>query len=105
MPYKDPAKRRASTREAVRRHRAGERKTAGKPLPELAELRYHTARDVLELLGDQVTALLADEALGTVERARAVGYLAGLLLRAVEAADVTERLEALEAALELREVA
>ena len=36
------------------------------------------------------------------ERARCVGYLAGVLLRAVEAAELTARLEALEGELKGR---
>jgi hypothetical protein len=36
----------------------------------------------MELLQEQVAALRADPGLGTVERARAIGYLAGLALQA-----------------------
>ena len=106
MPYRDPEKRRASVRESVRRNRAGvSGKPMRKPLPDLEELRFKTARDVLGLLNVQVDAVLDDEGLGSIERARTIAYLAGLLLRAVEASDLTARLEALEAALKLRSAA
>jgi hypothetical protein len=48
-----------------------------------------------------VLAAPAAEA-GTLEKARAVGYLAGLSLKAIEAGNLAARLEALEAALKLR---
>jgi len=96
MPYKNPEKQRAAVREAQRRRRAGERKARRETLPELAELRYQTARDVLELLSSQVQAVESDADLGTVERARCIGYLAGLLLRAVEQGDLEDRLAQLE---------
>ena len=41
-------------------------------------IRVQTARDVLELLGEQINALRADLSLGTVERARTLGSLAGM---------------------------
>lgn len=99
MPYRDPERRRASVREAVRRHRQARRgrKPESKPaLPELETLRFETARDVVLLLSGQVSAVLAEEELRTAERARVVGYLAGVLLRAVEIGDLAERLGAVE---------
>ena len=102
MPYKDPEKRHASVREAVARHKAaagGKPKTKPSPLPGLAELRFKTARDVLALVNGQVEALLAAPALHVVTRARCVGYLAALLMRAVEVGEIETRLEALEAAI------
>jgi len=101
MPYADPEKRRASVREAVRRHRQARRgrKPKSKPaLPELEELRFETARDVVRLLSGQVAAVLAEEEVRTTEKARVIGYLAGVLLRAVELGDLSERIAALERA-------
>lgn len=103
MPYKDPEKRRASVREAVRRHAAAGPKPRSKPLPELRELQYATARDVLTLLNDQVVAVKDAERLGTLEKARCIGYLASLLLRAIETGDFAERLAALEKLIEERD--
>jgi len=99
MPYANPEKRRAAVRESQRRRRAGNGKPSRQPLPELAELRYQTARDVLALLNSQVEKVEGDRKLGTVERARTIGYLATVLLRAVEQADVLERIAALEKAV------
>ena len=97
MPFKNPEKRRASVRESVRRHRAaGGCKPQRKPLPDLAELRLETARDVVEALRDEWSAVRRDKAVGTLERARVSGFLASVLLRAFEQVDLVERIEALE---------
>lgn len=103
MPYKDHEKRRAVVREAARRTRTGDRKPTRKPLPELSELRYQTARDVLALLNEQVAAVEGDDKTGTLEKARCIGYLASLLLRAIETGDFAERLAALEKLIEERD--
>jgi hypothetical protein len=102
VPYRDDERRKACVRESVARTRAAARgKPGGKPstLPSLAALRFKTARDVLRLLNSQVEALLEDEALDSVTRARALGYMAALLLRAVETGELEDRLTALEATL------
>jgi hypothetical protein len=57
---------------------------------------------VLALLEKQVAAVRGDEALTAVERARTIGYLAGIALKAIEAGDLAARIEGLEAALKLR---
>lgn len=66
------------------------------------EVRVQTARDVLALLEEQINLLRADLGLGTVERARTLGSLAGVALRAVETADLEARLAALESVLKMR---
>jgi hypothetical protein len=58
--------------------------------------------DVLELLAEQVNALRADADVDPAERARTVGLLAGLALRAMEARDLDQRLAAVERVLKLR---
>ncbi len=68
------------------------------PIP----FRLRTARDVLTLLEEQIGALRADETLSTVERARVLGYLARIALKAIEAGDLEARIEALEAVLKRR---
>ena len=101
MPFADPERRREYQRERARLRRAGRADAPVKAeLPE--PVRIKTARDVLELLAEQINALRADLSLGTVERARCLGGLAGVALRAVETADLEARLAALEAALNLR---
>lgn len=101
MPYRDPERRREYQRERARLLRAGRADAPVKAeLP--SPVRIQTARDVLELLGEQLNALRADPSLRTVERARALGGLAGVTLRAIETANLEARLAALETALNLR---
>lgn len=103
MPYRDPEQRRGYDREYKRTARAGGGPTPGQtrvPLP----FRMKTAADVLALLEEQVGAVRADDSLSTVERARTVGYLAGISLKAIEAGDLSARLEAVEAVLKGRRV-
>lgn len=101
MPFADPERRREYQRERARLRRAGRADAPVKAeLP--APVRIKTARDVLELLAEQINAVRADFSLGTLERARCLGGLSGVALRAVETADLEARLAALEAALNLR---
>ncbi len=98
MPYKDPEKRRVYQREYQRLRRAGVSETPGQtiiPLP----FRLETARNVLALLEEQVNAVRAEPEAGTLEKARAVGYLASIALKAVEVADLSARVEAVERVL------
>ncbi len=57
-----------------------------------------TAQDVIDVLQEQVEAIRAEAGAGTVEKARAIGYLASLARQAIETAKLSARLEALEAA-------
>ena len=103
MPYANPEMARTYQREYRRQARAGESTTPRtSPLP--AEFRIQTAADVLDLLDEQVQAVRGvDEKIATpLEKARCVGYLAGVALRAIEAGDLAARLESLEAALKQR---
>jgi hypothetical protein len=75
----------------------------GSPPPALPEpFRLRTPGDVLDVLERQMAALAQDIRIAAVERARAVGYLASVCLKAIEADNLAARLEALEAALKLR---
>jgi hypothetical protein len=58
--------------------------------------------DVLDLLREQVNALRADPLIDPVERARTLGLLAALALRAMDSRDLQARLEAVERVLKLR---
>ena len=98
MPYKDPEKRRVYQREYRRMQRAGSSKTPGQTLIPLP-FRLKTARDVLALIEEQVNAVRDEPEAGTLEKARAVGYLAGVALKAVEVADLSARVEAVERVL------
>ena len=101
MPFADPEKNRSDQRDDKRRQRAGGCQTPGQTrLP--VEFRWQTAADVLALLDEQVAAVRQAASLGSVERAKAVGSLAGIALRAIDAGDVAARVEALESILKSR---
>ena len=102
MPYKNPDRQRAAKREHARRKRAaGVEPKRGTPLVS-GEVKVATARGVLGVIEGQVAAVLADDQLGTTERARTAATLCGIALRAIEQADLAARVEALERALEAR---
>ena len=61
--------------------------------------RLQTIQDVIDLLQEQVEALRAEMVAGTVEKARAIGYLAGIARRAIETGKLAQRLEMLETIL------
>jgi hypothetical protein len=61
-----------------------------------------TAADVLELLEEMTAAVWADPFTRPAEKARAVGYLAGVALKAIEARDLAARVEMLETVLKMR---
>ena len=67
-----------------------------------ADFRLQRAADVLALLDEQVDAVRNETEAGTLEKARCIGYLAGVALRAIEAGDLAARLEAVEAVLKHR---
>ena len=97
MPYKDPERRRASVRESQRRRRAvaGKPRRHPRPLPELAELRLRSARDVVAAIEEQLD-LVRRARVGVLERARCVGYLCSVALRATEVGSTEERIDELE---------
>jgi hypothetical protein len=64
----------------VERLAAALRGSAAAPLPRPLQ----TARDVIALLQEQVEAIRAAAEAGAVEKARAIGYLAGIARRVIE---------------------
>jgi hypothetical protein len=64
--------------------------------------RLQTAADVLALIEEQVKAVRSDQEAGTLEKARTVGYLAVIALKAIEAGNLAARIEMLEAVLKQR---
>ena len=100
MPFADPEKRRQYDAEHKRKARVAEPCPTRLTLP--VEFRAKTAADVLGLLNEQLDTVRQDTSLGSVERAKAIGYLAGIALRAIDAGDVAARLEALESILKSR---
>ena len=81
--------------------RAGSSQTPGQTLVPLP-FRLKTAQDVLALVEEQINAVRDEAEAGTLEKARTVGYLAGLSLKAVEVAHLSARLEAVERVLKGR---
>jgi hypothetical protein len=67
--------------------------------------RFQTAQDVMDLLQEQVETLRADTQLGSMQKARALGHLADLGRKAIEARNEAARIEMLEAVLKARDEA
>jgi hypothetical protein len=65
--------------------------------------RLQTIGDVIDLLQEQVEAVRAESCAGTLEKARAIGYLAGLACKAIETGNLAARIEMLEAVLKRRD--
>jgi hypothetical protein len=101
VPYRDPERQREYHREYARLRRVGSCQTPSQTLVPVP-FRLRVAADVVALLEEQVGAVRADTGVGTLERARCIGYLAGVALRAIEAGDLVARLEALESVLKAR---
>jgi hypothetical protein len=74
------------------------------PLPagQTAPPSLRTAANVLDLLEQLTAAVWADPFTRPTEKARAVGYLAGVALKAIEANNLAARVEMLEAVLKRR---
>src|SRR4051794_18582339 len=102
MPFADPDKARDYQREYRRIQRGGDGCTTPCTSPIPLPFRLKTAADVLALLEEQVEAVRAEQGAGALEKARAVGYLAGVALRAIEAGNLAARIEMLEAVLKQR---
>ncbi len=101
MRANPPEKQRADMQE-----RAGMGREEREPADEigLEPFRLKTARDLLALLEEQVQAVRSDPEAGPLEKARTIGHLAGIALKAMEVADLAPRVEALEAILKRRNV-
>ena len=102
MPFADPNQSRNYQREYRRLRRAGDHSTTPCTSPVPLAFRLKTASDVLALLEEQIGSVRSDKEVGTLERARTIGYLAGVSLKAIEAGNMAARIEALERVLKLR---
>jgi hypothetical protein len=99
--YKDPEQRRAYDREYKRMLRTGSNLTPSQTaLP--TSFRIKRAEDILNLLSEQIEAVKNDTEAGTLEKARCIGYLSGIALKAVEATNIESRLVAVEKVLKGR---
>lgn len=100
MPDLDPGRARDYQREYCRLRRSGEARTTPVPAP----FRLKAAADVVALIEEQVAAVRADEGAGTLEKARTIGFLAGVALGAIEALEgvLKQRREARQRCTEKR---
>lgn len=102
MPFSNPERRREYQRERSRRRRAERRAGIDGPpeviptTPNIEPTELRTAADALAVLREQVNAVRTDPAAGVQTRARTVAYLMSIALRAIEVADLTARIAALE---------
>jgi len=102
MPYSDPNRARDYQREYRRTRRASDNCTTPCTTPIPLPFRLKTAADVIELLEEQVAVVRAEQEAGTLEKARVVGYLAAIALKAIEVGNLAVRLEMLETVLKQR---
>lgn len=96
MPYKDAEKRKDYQRQYQRQRRAGI--TESKPSNLDPTFRLQTAQDVHTVLTETLFEVKQANA-DTLVKARCIGYLAGIILKAIEAGDIEERIKRLEAKL------
>ena len=92
MPYADPEKNRSYQREYQRRRRAGIVKPS---VNTLTDTDIITAQRIRDMIGEQMAIVRNAEADPFV-KARCIAYLAAVALRAVETADLEQRITDLE---------
>jgi len=98
MPYKDPEKQKEYQREWQRMKKAGE---SGKPsIRTLNPEEIRTAQGLRDLLSEVISEVRETNG-DTFIKARLVGYLVSIGIKAVETADHEERLSNLEDKLNL----
>ena len=102
MPFSDPEQARNYQRDYRRLRRGGDSCTTPGTTPIPLPFRLQTAADVIDLLEEQIAAVRADAEAGTLEKARTIGYLAGIALKAIDAGNLAARIEALETVLKQR---
>ena len=102
MPYRDPNRAREYFRNYRRTRRAGDARSTPVHPAVSPEFRLATAADVVALIEDQVEAVLEEQEAGVLEKARAIGYLATVSLKAIESGNLAARIEELEAILKKR---
>jgi hypothetical protein len=90
MPYRNPEDRRRYDRERRERLRAAGSLRLARPV------RIQVAADVEALLAEAVALIRSDRSTKGTERARALGYLASVAIRLIEARELEARLEAVE---------
>jgi len=96
MPYKDKEVARNYNTNYQRSHRSGMPSKAAVDLP--SSVRIKTAEDIRSLLETTINEVREAEA-DVLVKARCIGYLAGITLKAVETANLEARLTDIEATL------
>lgn len=96
MPYADPERQREYQRNYQRQRRSGS--TNGTCVDLDTTVRVKTAADVLALLETTINEVREAEA-DVLAKARCIGYLAGVTLKAIESSDLEGRLTDIEEAL------
>jgi hypothetical protein len=101
MPWSDPAKRREHQRKKRAEKRASLGLSSGGALPvtPCEPILLRTPKDVLTALQESLNAVRADAEAGPQVKARSVGYLMAIALKALEVADMAERLATVETML------
>ena len=104
MPYKDPEKQKEYQREYQRLRRAGQStKAVIKPVSKTSNPEMiRTAQGLLGVLAHLIGEVLTTKQGDIFMRARTVGYLISIGLRAVEVADLETRVSNLETKMEGR---
>jgi hypothetical protein len=102
MPFADTNKARDYQRDYRRLRRGGDDCTTPCTTPIPLPFRLQTAADVLALLEEQVAAVRKAPEASVLEKARTIGYLAGITLKAIDAGNLAARIEMLEAVLKQR---
>ena len=102
MPFANPERARNYQREYRRTRRSGDLCTTPGTTPVPLPFRLQTAQDVIDLLEEQVEAVRAEAEAGALEKARTIGFLAGVALKAIEAGNLAARIEMLERVLKQR---
>ena len=100
MPYKDPEQAKRYNTDYQRVRRAGMPDKATSDLP--ARVRIKTAEDVRSLLETTLNEVREAEADALV-KARCIGYLAGITLKAIETANLEARILYIEEMLKKKE--
>ncbi|MGZ4852372.1 MAG: hypothetical protein ACXV3D_04185 [Halobacteriota archaeon] len=100
MPIKNDDKRREYQRNYARLRRAGltgKNRTGTPTLIEDEALRLETVNDYLSVINRVIADVRNDAQSSVIQKARAVGYLVNIALRALELGTIEQRIEQLEA--------
>lgn len=103
MPFKDPQRAREYQRTYRRTNRTGRDVAGGTAVDLPVPTALRTSAAVIEVLEEQVAVIRGDTTLSPAERARTIGYLCSVTLRAIESRNLQARVEELERVLKLRE--